>query len=37
MGIDFYMSWSSIDTTIYEQGFKNTKIVVECCTIDLDF
>lgn len=37
MGIDFYMSWSSIDTTVYEQGFKNTKIVVECCTIELDF
>lgn len=33
MGLEFYMSWTSIDTSVYEQGFKNTKIVVECCTI----
>jgi len=33
MGCEFYMSWSSIDTTVYEEGFKNTKITVECCSI----
>ena len=33
IGLDFYMAWASIDTTVYEQGFKNTKITVECCTI----
>lgn len=33
MGVEFYMSWCSIDTDVYE-GFKNTKIRVECCTID---
>ena len=33
MGIDFYMAWASIDTSIYEEGFKNTKVVVECLSI----
>ncbi len=37
-GIDFYMGWSSVDTTVYEEGFKNTKIVVECLTLmDIEF
>jgi len=33
MGVNFYMSWTSIDTKVYEQGFKNTNVTVECCTI----
>ena len=34
IGMDFYMSWSSVDTSVYEQNFKNTTITVECCTLD---
>jgi 16S rRNA G966 N2-methylase RsmD len=36
MGVNFYMAWMSIDTTFegYGDNFKNTKIVVECLTID---
>jgi hypothetical protein len=36
-GLDFYMSWLSIDTTAYEQNFKNTTIIVECCTLDKEY
>jgi predicted RNA methylase len=35
--IDFYMSWLSIDTSVYEQNFKNTTIPVECCTLDKEY
>lgn len=33
-GLDFYMSCTSIDTSVYEQGFKNTKVCVECVSFE---
>ena len=32
-GVDFYMSCTSVDTSVYE-SFKNTKITVECVSFD---
>ena len=36
IGFDFYMAWASIDTSVYEQNFKNTNITVECCLLSRD-
>lgn len=33
-GLDFYMSSTSVDTSVYEQGFKNTSVVVECVSLE---
>lgn len=32
LGYEIYMQWDSVDTTVYDQ-FKNTKVVVECCSV----
>ena len=30
---NFYMSWDSVDSSVYDQTFKNTSVTVECLSI----